>query len=183
MQQKRSLRIDVFDNFRKAMLNYFSLYKEDDGEKKKKSTTSHRIALALAKQFPSTCKVEIDYMGVDIVIKRGDDIILLLFWSNSYLTEKDKERAREAHNEKMPLLTLAFSLLEDRNYLLVYRFEKEYLEYLHIDKSDFSEEVLKRSEDKGHGDNGQLMLTLKGKAPSRKRRKKTKKVNEEIEEQ
>lgn len=178
MQQKRSLRIDVFDHFRKAMLNYFSQYNEDDGEKKKKSTTSHRIALALSKQFPSTCKVEIDYMGADIVIKRGNDVILILLWSNSYLTEKDKEKATELHKEKMPLLTLAFSLLEDRNYILVYRFEREYLEYLHIDKSDFSEKVLKRSEDKDYKDNGQLMLTLKGKAP-RRRRKKKKEVPEE----
>lgn len=172
MQQKRSLRIDVFDNFRKSMLNYFSIYKEIDGEKKRKSTTSHRIALELMKQFPNSCQIEIDYMSADIVVKRGEDIVLILLWSNDYLTEKEKEKARRLHLEKTPLLTLAFSLLEEKNYLLVYRFEREYLEYLHIDKSDFSERVLKRSEDKDYKENGQLLLGLKGKATI-KRKKRT----------
>lgn len=172
MQQKRSLKIDVFDNFRKAMLNYFSRYSEKDGEKKRKSTTSHRIAVELMRYFPSDCNIEIDYMNVDIVIKRGDDIILILLWSNDYLTEKEKEKARTLHKEKSPLLTLAFSLLEEKNYILVYRFEKEYIEYLHIDKSDFSERILKRSEDKDYKEKDQLLLGLKGKAPKPHKRKK-----------
>lgn len=183
MQQKRSLRINVFDYFRKAMLSYFSHYSEQDNEKKKKSTTSHRIALELMKEFPSTCNVEIDYMGADIVIKQNDDVILILLWSNEYLTEKEKTKAKTLHEEKAPLLTLAFSLLEDKNYILVYRFEKDYLEYLHIDKSDFSERVLKRSEEK-EKETDQLLLGLKGKAkkPRKKRVKKEEITTDEKEE-
>lgn len=170
MQQKRSMKIDVFDDFRKAMLNYFSKYKNDN-EKKKKSTTSHRIALELAREFPERCQIDIDYMDTDIIIRDGEDAILILLWSNEYLTEKDKEKARHLHKEKAPLLTLAFSLLEEKNYILIYRFEKEYLEYLHIDKLDFSEKILKRSENKkSNNENGQLLLGLKGKAKKKTRK-------------
>ena len=42
------------------------------------------------------------------------------------------------------MLTLAFSLLEEKDYILIYRFEDDYLEYLHINKIDFSEHLLKR---------------------------------------
>ncbi len=175
MQQRRSLRIDVFDNFRKAMLNYFSKYTAKE-EKKKKSTISHRIAVELSSQFPTSCTIDIDYMKADIVVRNGDDIILILLWSNDYLTEKDKEKAKALHIEKAPLLTLAFSLLEEKSYILIYRFEKEYLEYLHIDKSDFSERILKRSEDRDKKGNGQLMLTLKGKATRKARQKKEKPI-------
>jgi len=171
MQQKRSLKIDAFDNFRKAMLNYFSHY-ESDTEKKKKSTTSHRIALELMHQFPENCQIDIDYMNADIIVRSNDEILLVLLWSNGYITEKDKEKAKALHVEKAPLLTLAFSLFEDKNYILIYRFEKDYLEYLHIDESDFSERIIKRSEDKEsrEKDNEQLLLTLKGKAKRKPRK-------------
>ena len=178
MQQKRSLRIDVFDNFRKAMLNYFSHYSKPDEEKKKKSTTSHRIAIELARQFPSRCNIDIDYMNSDIIIRDGDDILLILLWSHDYLTEKDKDKARSLHIDKSPLLTLAFSLLEEKSYILIYRFEKEYLEYPHIDKSDFSEKILKRSEDRDRKEKDQLMLGLKGKAQRKPRKTREKEKNE-----
>ena len=171
MQQKRSLRIDVFDNFRKAMLNYFSDYNNKE-EKRKKSTISHRIALELSRQFPSTCQIDIDYMNADIIVRNNDDIILILLWSNEYLTQKDKNKARQLHIENAPLLTLAFSLLEEKSYLLIYRFEKEFLEYLHIDKSDFSERILKRSEVRGKKEKDQLLLGLTGKAQRKTRKKK-----------
>ena len=175
MQQKRSLRIDVFDNFRKAMLNYFSHYSNDEIGKKKKSTTSHRIALELAGQFPPSYRIDIDYMNADIIVRNGDEIILILLWSNDYLTAVDKYKAHQLHIDKTPLLTLAFSLLEEKSYLLIYRFEKEYLEYLHIDKSDFSERILKRSEDRNKKEKDQLMLGLTGKAQRKARKKKERK--------
>ena len=177
MQQKRSLRIDVFDNFRKAMLNYFSHCAKPDEEKKKKSTTSHRIAIELSRQFPPNCQIDIEYMNADIIVRSGNDILLVLLWSHDYLTEKDKEKAKSLHIEKAPLLTLAFSLLEEKSYILIYRFEKEYLEYLHIDKSDFSERIIKRSESRDKKEKDQLLLGLKGKAqrkPRKTRNKKTK---------
>lgn len=140
--EKNSERIMLFSAFRDAMLEYFSL-KTNPKEKKKKSTSSHRIALILSRLLPSF-RVDIDLDGTDILIYDEKHIALAIIWSNTYLTEKERERASVFHKENNPDLTLAFSLLEDKDYLLIYRFEKNYLEYLHIDKIDFTEHLLKR---------------------------------------
>lgn len=156
----RERQIELFDDFRESMLSYFSKYNEQD-EKKKKSTTSHRIANALSKKLDSA-DIDLELDGVDILAHRDDKPILALFWSYTYLTEKDKERARLYHITNNPSLTLAFSLLEEKDYILVYRFEKDYLEYLHINKEDFSEYLLKRcliEKEKG-ADDGQLLLDI-----------------------
>ncbi len=136
-------KIECFSSFRASMLEYFSSYKDEEG-KKKKSTISHRIALALQNNFPSSY-VDIDYNGADILVRNDKkEDVLAIFWSNTYLTEKEKEKAQHYHIEHKPMLTLAFSLLEEKDYILIYRFEDDYLEYLHINKIDFSEYLLKR---------------------------------------
>lgn len=173
----RERQIELFDDFRESMLSYFSKYKEQD-EKKKKSTTSHRIANALSKKLDSA-DIDLELDGVDILAHRDDTPILALFWSYTYLTEKEKEKARKYHITNNPSLTLAFSLLEDKDYILVYRFEKDYLEYLHINKEDFSEYLLKRcliEKEKG-ADDGQLLLdiTRTKKKRARSQAKKTEK--------
>ena len=61
-------------------------------------------------------------------------------------------------------------MLEDKDYILVYRFEKEYLEYLHINKTDFSEMLLKRCIIGKEDQEDQLMLDIK---KIKKRKKKT----------
>ncbi len=136
-------KIECFDAFRKSMLDYFASFKEED-RRRKKSTISHRIALSIMKNFPS-CIVDIDYDSTDILVHRDDGKELLaIFWSNTYMTSAEKEKAQSYHITHKPMLTLAFSLLEDRDYILIYRFEDDYLEYLHINKVDFSEMLLKK---------------------------------------
>ncbi len=136
-------KIECFSAFRKSMLDYFESFAADDA-KRHKSTISHRIAVSVAKNFRS-CSVDIDYDGADILVR--DDSghsVLAVFWSNDYLTRKEKENAGNYHLSHNPMLTLAFSLLGERAYILVYRFEDNYLEYLHINKNDFSETLLKK---------------------------------------
>lgn len=136
-------KIECFSAFRKSMLDYFAS-SGDDGKRRRKSTISHRIALSMQSNFPSQI-VDIDYDKADILVHTGDgEDILAVFWSNTYLTQAEKEKAQHFHLSHNPALTLAFSLLEDKDYILVYRFESNYLDYLHINKSDFSEMLLKR---------------------------------------
>lgn len=136
-------KIECFSSFRQSMLDYFASYKKED-RKRHKSTISHRIADAIGRSFPSCC-VDIDYDGADILVRdsSGNDV-LAIFWSNTYLTPAEKQKAQNYHLTHRPMLTLAFSLLEEKDYILVYRFENRYLEYLHINKLDFSEMLLKR---------------------------------------
>ena len=85
--------------------------------------------------------------------------MLALFWSSTYLTEKERSKALGFHRQYSPSLTLAFSMLEEKDYLLIYRFESDYVDYLHIDKTDFSEMLLKRCMI-GRSEDGQLMLDV-----------------------
>ncbi len=136
-------KIECFSSFRQSMLDYFASYKTDE-RKRHKSTISHRIALSIGRSFPS-CTVDIDYDGADILVRDASERdVLAIFWSNTYLTQTEKDKAQNYHIAHNPMLTLAFSLLEERDYILIYRFEDRYLEYLHINKNDFSEMLLKR---------------------------------------
>ena len=172
-------RIQVYSAFREAMLDYFSSSRDD--EKRRKSTISHRIATKMMKYFPEEYSVDIDLDGLDILIHSGKKPLLAVSWSNTYLTEKEKEEARHYHMENSPRLTLAFSLLDDKDYILVYRFEKDYLEYLHIDKNTFSEKLLKRCEIYAEGEGAQLMLDIKPKKQKTKKRKDNTPEKEKIE--
>ncbi len=176
----RERQIELFDDFRRAMLSFLSAYGNLD-ERKKKSTTSHRIALELSKEIKGA-DIDLDLDGVDILVHTKHNPVLALFWSSTYLTEKEKEKARLFHISRCPALTLAFSLLEDKDYLLVYRFEKDYLEYLHIDKADFSEYLLKRCliESSDSVEDGQLLLDIKKK---RKRRVRIQEAHQQTEAQ
>ena len=106
---------------------------------------------------------DIDLKGADILVWDGDTVILALFWSSSYLARDRKLKAIAFHEKENPPLTLAFSLFQDRSRFLVYRIEKGFIDYLHIDKRDFSEEVLRRCTiDEGRtADDGQLLLPLR----------------------
>ena len=152
-------KIEVFSSFRDTMLEYFSKYGEAE-DHKKKSTQSHRIAVIMSRFFPQSYSIDIDIHGTDILVKNGDSIPLSVFWSSTYLTKTEKDRAQKFHTEKKPTLTLAFSMLEEKGYILVYRFENEYLEYLHINKTDFSERLLKRCLIGKEDEEDQLMLDI-----------------------
>lgn len=125
--------------------------------------------MIMSRFFPQSYSIDIDIQGTDILVKNGETIPLSVFWSSTYLTKTEKDKAQKFHTDKKPTLTLAFSMLEEKDYILVYRFEKEYLEYLHINKTDFSERLLKRCIIGKEDEEDQLMLDIK---KSKKRRKK-----------
>ena len=155
-------RIDIFEGFRKGMNAFLSSEQIPEGMRRRKSSIAHRIASCLAMQFPGY-HVDIDTDGADILVWDGDTVILALFWSSSYLARDRKLKAIAFHEKENPPLTLAFSLFQDRSRFLVYRIEKGFIDYLHIDKRDFSEEVLRRCTiDEGRtADDGQLLLPLR----------------------
>ena len=154
-------RIDIFEGFRKGMNAFLSSEQIPEGLRRRKSSIAHRIASCLAMQFPGY-HVDIDTDGADILVWNGEEILMALFWGEMYLTGKERSRAMEFHRTRQPGLTLGFTLLPDRAWLLVYRFETDYVEYLHIDKESFSDEVLKQCfiDD---ADEGQLKLSLRKK--------------------
>ncbi len=160
-------QIELFSSFKSAMLEYFNKYSNEKNEKKKKSTISHRLALLLEKNILAATDVDIDIDGFEIVVKEKEKILLAILWSNSYLTEKEKEKAKKLHSLFSPRLTLAFSLLSDKDYILVYRFENDYLDYLHINKSDFSQNILKRCLVSDSNDDSEQLVLF----PKRKRKK------------
>lgn len=160
-------QIELFSSFKSAMLEYFNKYSNEKNEKKKKSTISHRLALLLEKNIIAATDVDIDIDGFEIVVREKEKILLAILWSNSYLTEKEKEKAKKLHSLFSPSLTLAFSLLSDKDYILVYRFENDYLDYLHINKSDFSQNILKRCLVTDNSDDSEQLVLF----PKRKRKK------------
>ena len=159
-------RIDIFEGFRKGMNAYLSSWQLPEEMKHRKSSIAHRIAESLTPYFPGY-NVDIDTDGADIIVWKGDSVILALFWSEMYLTGKERKRAMDFQKTRQPGLTLGFTLLPGRAWILVYRFEADYVEYLHINKENFAEEVLKQcfTEDE---DEGQLRLSLQ-----KKRNRKT----------
>lgn len=165
MARQITRQIELYSAIKSGILSYIETLAIEDNAKKKKSTASHRIAIALAKNFPHSFTIDIDYMGADIVIRKGSEIFAVILWSSDYLTEKDKDKALKLHKKESPILTLAFSPMEEKGYVLIYRFEKEYLEYLHINKADNSEKLLKRCllEETETYDDKQLLLSLKSK--------------------
>ena len=167
-------KIEVFSSFRDTMLEYFSKYGEAE-DHKKKSTQSHRIAVIMSRFFPQSYSIDIDIQGTDILVKNGDSIPLSVFWSSTYLTKTEKDRAQKFHTE-----TLAFSMLEEKGYILVYRFENEYLEYLHINKTDFSERLLKRCLIGKEDEEDQLMLDIQKRRIRKKKADVCKKVDSDI---
>ena len=161
-------RFEIFTAFRLGMAEFFSNDLSDDGKRHRKSAISHRIALRLRPYFPLQYTIDIDTDGADVLIWKEDEIPLAIFWSEGYLTEKEKKKAIEYHREKAPGPTLAFSLLHDKSWILIYRFDDNYVEYLHIDKETFDETVLKRLPiPEKSKDDGQLMLQLR---PEKKRK-------------
>ena len=169
-------QIELYQQIKSGIIKYLESPDDNLEAKKKKSTYTHRIALSLGKQFPSSFSIDIDYMDADIVIRRGDEILSVILWSSEYLSERDKDKALRIHEKAKPILTLAFSPMDEKGYILIYRFEKDYLEYLHINKADKSERILKRCllEGSGQKEEKQLLLGLDQKKRPQKRKKPSK---------
>lgn len=143
----------LFSAFRKALQSFWMEDAMLLERRKKRAAISHRIAHYLEGEPFEGYMVDLFYQvklkGRDvfpeiILHNRKDDIAMAIFWEEGYLTEEEQAEVRRFHEEAKPFLTLAFAFLPEKNYFLVYRFEEEYVEYLHISKGDFSEEVLKR---------------------------------------
>lgn len=138
--------IEMFENFKRSLALLIEKDKELFSMNIRKETISARLALHLEKVVSPDLFVDVSVNGADILVwDRKDDIELALFLSRDYLSEKAKEKARTFHIATRPLLTLAFSLFEEKDYILVYRFEKLFLDYIHINPSfGYEDRLLKR---------------------------------------
>ena len=84
-------RFEIFSAFRLGMIEFFSNDLADDGMKHRKGGISHRIALRLRPYFPMLYTIDIDTDGADVLVWKEDEIPLAIFWSDGYLTEKEKK--------------------------------------------------------------------------------------------
>lgn len=143
---------------------------------KKKAPITHRIAMYLETILASdsyicdtqfVVKTEARAFTPDIVVHdRMGHEYMALYWQDGYLSAREKEDARDFHSQT-GCFTLAFSLLPERDYFLIYRFAATYTDYLHISREDFSEQVLKRCSTDEDIFDDQLTLKL-----TRRRKKK-----------
>lgn len=146
MTEKRSAKIQIYEAFLKGLKEYFRDYENEMGSGLRKSTLSHRISKALLHSFPLSSESKIDYKGSDILIKNGKRNLLSIVWSNTYLTKDDKKRLLKADKDLNAELSLGISIFDRKSYILLYRFEQEAVEYVHINKSDFSETLIKTAD-------------------------------------
>lgn len=154
--------LDIFESFRKGMEAFFMLPEIPRPLHPKRSTVSARLVMSLRPFFQRQVAVDADLMGADILIWDDNGPLLALFWSSSYLAKERKMKAIAFHEAGKAPLTLAFSLFPDKERFLVYRIENGFIEYLHIDKNTFSEDVLRRCTiDEGKRDRDQLLLPLR----------------------
>lgn len=139
--------IEVFKLFRSSLKKVFeedwSLFST---EHYRKEAVSSRLAMALESEIEEPwLKADISVKGSDIILwDRNKEVLLGLFWAKDYIGRETKEKARAFHIENNPVLTLAFSIIPSRPYLLVYRFEKLFLDYIHVSYDEEEGELLKR---------------------------------------
>ena len=115
-------------------------------------------------KIPEEMEIDVDADGADVLVWNSGGYALALFWSSSYLSADGRRKAIAFHEKHSPALTLAFSLFPEREQMLVYRIEKGFIEYLHIEKDTFEEKVLRRCTiDEGKKDGGQLLLPIRRK--------------------
>lgn len=106
-------------------------------------------------------------MGSELLVwDRKGRIALSLFISKDYISQSQKERVIAFHREHRPALSLALSLLEGKDYILIYRFDNDYVDYLHIfPELDFEEKVLKRCliDEDGPGEEDPVLFRIRRK--------------------
>lgn len=171
-RSSRSLDIALFDAFAKALKE---LSRRDEllfGMKRNKISLTHRLAIYLEQNLREGTIVDISYSTGNytpdlIAHDRNGRIQLAIWWQDDYLTKKLQDEARRFH-EEYGCFTLAFSLLSDKDYFLVYRFASTYTDYLHISREDFSESLLKRMKDEESTTDEQLLLNI----PKKRNRKR-----------
>lgn len=166
--RKREDSIEIFENFRQGLVTLMTKDKELFSHDIRKEAIAGRLAMYFSDLFSKEWHIDIATDGADLLVwDRHGTIALALFISRDYISQKGKEKARAYHLDHHPMLTLAFSILDDKDYILIYRFEELFLDYLHIfPELGFEEKVLKRvmiEEDQ----NDPLLFTL-----SRRRRRR-----------
>ena len=168
----RELEIMLFDAFcaslKRLCTDDFLLF----STQKKKGPVTHRIAMYLEQILNDRsmlCDTQFQIKGENgtytpdrVIHTRMGNEEMALYWQDGYLSAREKSEAQNFHREKK-CFTLAFSLLPDKDYFLIYRFAENYTDYLHISREDFSEEVLKRcnNDEDIFADQLQLKLTKK----------------------
>ncbi len=173
-RSSRSTDIALFDAFTKALRE---LSRRDEvlfAMKRNKVSLAHRLAIYLERNLRDGTIVDVSYsMGnynPDLIAHdRNGKVQLAIWWQDDYLTKKLQDEAKRFH-EEYGCFTLAFSLLSDRDYFLVYRFAATYTDYLHVSREDFSETLLKRMKEEDGIEDEQLLLDI-----PRKRNRKRKK--------
>lgn len=165
----RELEIVLFDAFCEALRRLC----HDDyrlfSSQKRKGPITHRIAMyieAILDRSSMICDTQFQIRGdrctytPDIVVhdRQGGEV-MALYWQDGYLSAQEKAEARDFHREKK-CLTLAFSLLPEKDYFLIYRFAGSYTDYLHLSREDFSEDVLKRCSNDEDIFDDQMTLSL-----------------------
>ena len=134
----RELEIVLFDAFCEALRRLC----HDDyrlfSSQKRKGPITHRIAMyieAILDRPSMICDTQFQIRGdrctytPDIVVhdRQGGEV-MALYWQDGYLSAQEKAEARDFHREKK-CLTLAFSLLPEKDYFLIYRFAGSYTDY------------------------------------------------------
>lgn len=142
----RSENIDTFSLFKKALKELVESDSFLFARKERREAFSCRMAQHLNKYFGYGWYIDAAIDGSDLLVwDRQGNIPLALFIAKDYVTAAQKDRARLFHLTAKPALTLALSLLEGKDYMLIYRFEKEYIDYMHIyPDQDYQDTVLKR---------------------------------------
>lgn len=165
---ERGENIDTYASFKKALKLLFRYDRELFSKKTRKETLASRMAIYLTTFFGKEWFVDVAVGGADLLVwDRKDKIALALFLSKDYISALGKEKARSFHEERNSALTLAFSLLSEKDYILIYRFETEFVDYMHLFfDAGFEEKVLKRCLIKDDRDDALLFRVRKRKSGS-----------------
>jgi len=176
MARSRGKEISLFQSLLSAMKKLVARDSELFLMKKSRVPILSLLSSYLREDLPATIHVDLLYplsekCPPDILVHdRKGKVEMAIYLSDDYLEKKTRENAK-AFSSSHVCLTVALSILPEKDYFLIYRFTKEYTDYLHYDRETFTEEVIKRSEAK---DDESMMLF-----PSKKRGRKKKESGED----
>jgi hypothetical protein len=190
-QTSGSQHIKMFSAFKEALIKLHREDRELLSKKKKRAGVSHRLALYLERLLPFALYID---LGYEVKLKNGEiypdilihgrrgDISMAVFWQDGYLSKSEQEEIKKFTEETGCALTLAFSLLPEKEYFLIYRFEDNYIQYLHVDKETGADMFLKQCEE-GTEVEKEPQPTLFKLSGTRKRKKKATSSPEPVTDQ
>lgn len=177
----------LFESFNKAL---FSFLKEDEqvlSYSRSKATFAHCLASQLHRslrsvlgmsedeasltyfELPLSIRVDIMVDGCDILVhNRKGTKLLAVILSHDYLTKAQQEHLFKLKDEGVELV-LGVSMLQQKEYVLIYSPKSESLEYYHFNKNDGTTRHLMQREVESEEDSRQLSLGIK----AHKRKKPT----------